>query len=150
MKYLALRLTLYGSSMGCGYNVIAQTQKVMAPWPEVPALLSGGGPREVVAAIHRQLVYPPEARMACFTGRVFVAFDITPPGSVQRVKVVRSLWPPFDSVAVQAVRQLRFKPRPPRAGEVHYVVPINYQVYEDTQAAKKTLHYQRKNKPAAR
>ncbi len=137
MNYSALRLLLGGILIGNGHQVFAQE----GAWPAASALLGGGGPREIVAAIHRRLIYPPEARMACVTGRVFIAFHITPAGSVQRVKVVKSLWPPFDSAAMQAVRQLRFQPRPPQAQEVPYVVPVNYQIYEDTQAARKASRH---------
>jgi len=135
MKHHVFKLLFVGALVVGSHWAWAQE----GMWPAVPALLGGGGPHEIVLAIHRRLVYPPEARMACFTGRVFVSFHITPAGRVQRVKVVKSLWPPFDSAAVRAVRQLRFRPRPPQAGEVPYVVPINYQIYEDTQAAKKAL-----------
>jgi TonB family protein len=127
MSYWTLGL-LGGLSLSGIRQATAQVQAGPPLWPQVPALLGGGGPREIVAAIHRRLVYPPEARMACITGRVFVAFDIAPSGGVQRVKVVKPLWAPFDSAAVQAVRQLRFRPRPPHQAEVHYVVPINYQI----------------------
>ena len=133
MSYQALGLLVVSLLAGSTQRVFAQE----GVWPQVPELLGGGGPRAIVTAIHQRLVYPPEARMACITGRVFVAFDITPPGGVQGVKVVKQLWAPFDLAAVRAVRQLRFRPRPPQAGEVHYVVPINYQIYEDTQAARK-------------
>jgi len=133
MNYRALGLLVGSLLAGSSQRVFAQE----GVWPQVPELLGGGGPREIVVAIHQRLVYPPEARMACVTGRVFVAFAITPPGRVQRVRVVKPLWAPFDSAAVQAVRQLRFQPRPPQADEVPYVVPINYQIYEDSQAAKK-------------
>jgi TonB family protein len=113
----------------------------MPPWPEAPELLGGGGARAIVAAIHQRLVYPPEARMACITGRVFVAFDIAPTGNVRRVRVIKPIWAPFDSAAVKAVQQLRFQPRQQQEAEVHYVVPITYQIYEDSQAAKKALRY---------
>lgn len=124
MNHLALELLLGSLLVGSSHRVFAQE----GSWPQVPQLLAGGGARAIVAAIHQRLVYPPEARMACVTGRVFIAFDITPLGSVQRVKVVKPLWAPFDSAAVQAVRQLRFQPRPHRGGEMHYVVPISYQI----------------------
>lgn len=137
MDYQALGLLVGSLLAGSTQRVFAQE----GVWPQVPEILGGGGPREIVAAIHQRLVYPPEARMACITGRVFIAFDIAPSGGVQRVKVVKPLWAPFDSAAVQVVRQLRFRPRPPQAEEVHYVVPINYQIYEDTQAAKKALRH---------
>jgi len=133
MNYQALWLLVGSLLVGSIQRVFAQE----GVWPQVPEMLGGGGPREIVAAIHQLLVYPPEARMACITGCVFVAFNITPSGDVRGVKVVKPLWVPFDSAAVQAVRQLRFQPRPPQVGEVHYVVPINYQIYEDTQAARK-------------
>jgi TonB family protein len=146
-----LILGLAGSLLaGVSHRAVAQVQMSPPLWLEVPEPPGGGGARGIVAAIHRRLVYPPEARMACVTGRVFVAFDITPPGSVQQVKVVKPLWPPFDSAAVRAVRQLRFQPRPPRAGKVHYVVPIIYQVYEDTQAATKALRHQQQTQSATR
>jgi TonB family protein len=137
MKQLAVKLLLIGALAGGGHRAWAQE----GVWPAAPPLLGGGGPQEIVRAIHRRLVYPPEARMVCLTGRAFVSFHITPAGSVQRVNVVKSLWPPFDSAAVRAVRQLRFQPRPPQAQEVQYVVPINYQIYEDTQAARKTSRH---------
>lgn len=137
MKQPAFKLLLIGALAGGGHRAWAQE----GVWPAVPPLLGGGGPSEIVLAIHRRLVYPPEARRVCLTGRVFVAFAITPPGGVRRVRVAKSLWPPFDSAAVRAVRQLRFQPRPPQASEVQYVVPINYQIYEDTQAARKALRY---------
>lgn len=131
MKHQALKLLLIGTLVG-GHRAWAQE----GVWPAAPPLLGGGGPPEIVRAIHRRLVYPPEARMACFTGRAFIAFAITPPGGVRQVRVVKSLWPPFDSAAVRAVRQLRFQPRPSQAQDVQYVVPVNYQIYEDTQAAR--------------
>jgi protein TonB len=138
-----MRLSILGvfGSLLVGGCQQAVAQEVVRLWPEVPALLDGGGPREIVAFIHQRLVYPPEARMTCVTGRVFIAFDITPAGSVQRVKVVKPLWAPFDSAAVKAVRQLRFKPRQQQEADVHYVVPIAYQIYEDTQAAKRALRH---------
>jgi TonB family protein len=146
MKHHVLKLLFVGALAGGSHRALAQE----GVWPAVPALLGGGGPHEIVLAIHRRLVYPPEARMACFTGRVFVAFAITPSGGVRRVRVVKSLWPPFDSAAVRAVRQLRFQLRPLQAGAVPYVVPINYQIYEDTQAAKKALRCRQKNKSSSR
>lgn len=134
MKSLAFGLLL-GSLLAGGTQWVFAQEGI---WPPEPELLHGGsGLRSVVAVIHQRLVYPPEARMACIEGRVFVTFSITPTGKVQQVKVVKPLWAPFDSAAVKVIRQLRFKPMPQQQGATRYVVPVNYQIYEDSQAAKK-------------
>lgn len=139
MSYWTLKL-LGGLLLSNSQQAVAQSQTGVPLWPEVPALL-GGGPREVVAAIHRRLVYPPEARMACVTGRVFVAFDITPAGSVRQAKVVKPLWEPFGSAAVRAVRQLRFQSQPLQAGDIRYVVPVRYQYSEAAPTVRKAARH---------
>ena len=133
MKLLAFWFLLASLLVGSSNRAFAQE----GVWPQQPELISGGGARGIVVAIHQRLIYPPEARMACIEGRVFISFNITPTGNVHQAKVVKPLWAPFDSAALNAVRQLRFKPRLPQDGDLRYVVPVNYQIYEDTQAAKK-------------
>lgn len=90
----------------------------------MPELLPGSGTQNIVAAVRQRLVYPPHAGLVCLTGRAFVKFTITPAGEVAHVAVVKGLWPPFDSAAVQAVRQLPcFKPM---AQPMSCTVPVAY------------------------
>ena len=134
MKLMALRLLLGSLLVGSSKRVVAQE----GIWPPEPELLNGGGARGIVVAIHQRLIYPPIALRADVTGRVFVAFIITPAGEVKQVVVAKSLWAPFDSAGVAAVRQLpRFKPWPQRYGNVQYTVPVNFQIGEDYGTAKK-------------
>jgi TonB family protein len=98
--------------------------KLVCYFEPQPELLTGGGAQDIVAAVRQRLVYPPEAHMMCLTGRTFVRFTITPAGEVRQVVVVKGLWPPFNSAAVQAVRQLPcFKPMPQA---MPCIVPVVY------------------------
>ncbi len=105
----------------------ADTTKLVWYVEPMPELLSGGGRPGIMAAIYQRLVLPAACLRAQVEGRVFVAFTITPAGIVQKAKVVKALYEPFDSAAVQAVRQLPcFRPRPAQQGNVHYVVGVDF------------------------
>jgi TonB family protein len=89
-----------------------------------PELLTGGGGQAIVAAVRQRLIYPPYSGLVCLTGRTFVKFTITPGGEVKQAVVVKGLWSPFDSAAVNAVRQLPcFKPM---SQAMLCVVPVLY------------------------
>jgi TonB family protein len=105
------------------------------PVEPMPELVSGGGNKGIIKAIRRRFIYPPEGRMMCVEGRLFIAFTITPAGEVKQAQVVKSLGAPFDSAAVQAVRQLPcFKPRLPRHGDIRYVVPFSIREADEARA----------------
>lgn len=105
----------------------ADTAKPVWYVEPMPELLSGGGRPGIMAAIYQRLVFPAACLRAQVEGRVFVAFTITPAGGIQQVEVVKALYEPFDSAAVQAVQQLPcFRPRPAQQGKVRYVVGVDF------------------------
>lgn len=107
--------------------VPANSPMLICHFEPQPQLLTGGGAQAIADAVHQRLVYPPHTGLVCLTGRTFVKFTITPAGEVKQAIVVKGLWPPFDSAAVNAIRQLPcFKPRAPKAGDVGYTIPVTY------------------------
>jgi TonB family protein len=104
--------------------VPADKSMLICYFEPMPELLPGSGIRDIVAAVRQRLIYPPHSGLVCLTGQTFVKFTITPAGAVQQVEIVKGLWPPFDSAAVNAVRQLPcFKPMPQA---MSCTVPIRY------------------------
>jgi TonB family protein len=102
----------------------ADKSRLVCYFEPMPELLPVSGTQTIVAAVRQRLVYPPHAGLVCLTGRTYVKFTITAAGQVGHVEVVKGLWPPFDSAAVQAVRQLPcFRPM---AQPMSCTVPVAY------------------------
>lgn len=132
MKALATWLFLLGSLL-INRTAIAQNDTTSFvcyfPIEPMPELLTGGGAQGIVTAIQRRIIYPPMALRTDVEGRVFLSFIITPAGEIKQITVVRSLWAPFDSAAVDAVRRLPgFKPRLEKYGDMKYTVPITFKI----------------------
>ncbi len=115
---------------GSGHSAAAQADTTKLVWyvNPMPELPSGGGSAGIMAAIYQRLIFPAECLRAQIVGRVYVAFTITPAGNVRQVTVIKALYAPFDSAAVQAVRQLpRFRPQPVQQGSVRYAVGVDFE-----------------------
>jgi TonB family protein len=121
-------LLLSISFMSRSASAQTDTLKLVCYIEKMPELVTGGGARGITAAVYERVIFPPEGRVAQVNGRVFVRFTITPAGEVTQVAVAKSLWAPFDSAVVNAVRQLPcFKSRPKSDGAVRYTVPISFE-----------------------
>jgi TonB family protein len=102
----------------------ASAPQFVSYFEPMPELMANGRAQSIEAAVRQRLIYPPHSGLVCLTGRAFVRFTITPTGEVARAEVVKGIWPPFDSAALNAVRQLPcFKPRPQAAS---CTVPVRY------------------------
>ena len=122
------------SSIITSFSAVAQTNStttLVCYFEKAPEFAMGGGQTAIMAAIRKNLVYPPSAVRARVEGRVFIRFTITSAGLVQNACVIKGLRPDCDTAAVQAVRKLpRFKPceqlgKPITCG---YTVPIRFKL----------------------
>jgi TonB family protein len=100
-----------------------------ANFPRKPQLVGGGGSDAVIAAMERQLHYPPRALRDRMEGRVFIKIDILSSGEARNVTVIKSLRSDCDSAAVRAVQRLpRFEARPNHTDTVHYYLPVRFKL----------------------
>jgi TonB family protein len=89
---------------------------VKSPDPSVPAtqevryaqVSSGDGKTKVIYRAEPQ--YTEDARAKGIEGSVWMDAVIDPSGSVQEVKVIKSLYPSLDESAVRTLRQWQFEP----------------------------------------
>jgi TonB family protein len=84
-------------------------------------------PPEKTSDVHPS--YPPEAKEAGREGRVVLKIIVKKDGSVQYVKTLKSM-PEFDSAAIEAVRQWKYKPAM-KDGEpvaVYVTVTVNFKL----------------------
>ena len=103
---------------------------------QMPELPGGGGPEAIVAFVQAHLAYPKLAPAEQRDGQLFISFIVAEDGTVQAVKIIKSLAPAYDKAALAAVRQLpRFRPGRktfparqggPRAVAVSYTVPVQF------------------------
>lgn len=111
------------------YNIV----EVM---PEFP-----GGMDKMANYLSDNIKYPEEAKDKGISGRVFLSFVIEKDGSVNEVKVMKSVDPLLDNEAVRVVKGMpKWKPgtmkgKPVR---VYYVLPISFKLDESATTAKKT------------
>ena len=93
---------------------------------------SGAGPPEadftwIRDAIQHAIAYPATARRMGWEGKVVVAFQILPDGSVRDVRIVQgSGHAALDRGAIDAVRNASPFPRPPAEAEV--ITPVVYRL----------------------
>jgi protein TonB len=90
-----------------------------------------GDERAIVAAISRAIHYPADALAQGAQGQVFVKFIVTPAGQIDRVEVVKGVFPSLDAETVRAVRQLQpFKPGLQDGAPVafSFTVPVSYSI----------------------
>lgn len=96
-----------------------------------------GGDKELYAWIAKNLRYPAECHDRNIQGRVIVSFRVMKDGSIDEVKVVRSVDPQLDGEAVRICRTLpKFEPGTMN-GEpvtVWYTLPMNFKLEQEEPA----------------
>ncbi len=90
----------------------------------MPELIGG------LASIQEHITYPEMAKKAGVEGRVIVQFVVDEQGNVQDPQVVRGLGAGLDEVAVNAVKQAKFKPGMQRgqAVKVKMSLPVTFRL----------------------
>ena len=91
---------------------------------EMPEIIGG------TASLYALVKYPPMAQHAGLEGTVVVGLVVEPSGVPGEITVMKSVHPMLDEAAVEAVKQLRFKPgrqrgRPVR---VRMAIPIRFEL----------------------
>ena len=97
---------------------------VVEKMPEYP-----GGDDELLQDINRSIKYPVDARDEGVTGRVFVQFIVDREGNVKDVKIAMGIRADIDSVAVQAIRNLKQWTPGEHDGkkvQVQFTIPISF------------------------
>lgn len=94
----------------------------------------GGGTREVVQYIQRQIVWPKSAKtgeLVVAEGRVFASFTVGTDGKVHDPKIVKGLQPLFDAEVLRVLRTMpSFKPgrQNGKLSAVSMVVPVTFRM----------------------
>ena len=96
------------------------------PLPPEVAVRPGGSVQPPQKTRHVEPIYPDSARAAGLTGVVIVELVIGTTGRPHNVRVLRSS-PPFDSAAVNAVRQWRYRPTLLHGTPVPVILTISVQ-----------------------
>ena len=91
---------------------------------EQPTLVGG------IAALQKTLNYPSFAQKAGIEGRVFVEFVVDEKGDVQDAAVSRGVHKLLDRAALDAVRQMTFRPGKQRGRPVmvQMTLPVNFEL----------------------
>jgi len=90
-----------------------------------------GGEDELLKFISRNLKYPKEAILNNIQGKVMVRFVITEKGDIEKIEVIRSLYPACDQEAVRIVKSFsKFTPgkQNGRPAKVWYTIPISFKI----------------------
>ena len=93
-----------------------------------------GGEVAMSKFINDRLFYPPSARKAGIEGKVIVRFVVSAKGDIRDVRVLRSLHPDCDSIAVRIVRSMpRWTPGQQRGKDaaIGYILPIAFRLSKD-------------------
>ncbi len=88
-----------------------------------------GGEEALRNYVTNNIQYPDDARKQNIQGRVFVCFIIGTTGTVQNVKVARSVHPSLDAEAIRVVKSMpKWTPGQHRGKtvKVSYTIPINF------------------------
>ena len=85
-----------------------------------------GGDSELHVFISKNLKYPKAAKRDKVEGKVRLAFNVNDKGSVDDVKVIRSLSPECDEEAIRVVKLLVFSPA---IDEYGHKASVNYSLY---------------------
>lgn len=96
-----------------------------------------GGDKELYAWIAKNLRYPAECHDRNIQGRVIVSFRVMKDGSIDEVKVVRSVDPQLDGEAVRVCRTLpKFEPGTMNGEPVNvwYTLPMNFKLEQEEPA----------------
>lgn len=89
-----------------------------------PELIGG------MAALQNAVEYPEFAKKAGIEGRVFVQFVVDEQGNVQNPQVTRGVHKLLDQAAVEAVKEMKFKPGKQRgkAVKVQMSLPVTFRL----------------------
>jgi protein TonB len=100
------------------------------PFEQMPVYPEGdGGPRVIIKAIVRGMVYPKLARKDHCEGRVVVGFNVNAQGEVADVQLKQGLCPLADEAVLASVRKLkRFEPgrRDGLPMPVAFTIPVTF------------------------
>ena len=101
-----------------------QEREVFVVVEERPELIGG------MAALQEAVEYPEFAKKAGIEGRVFVQFIVDENGNVQNPQVTRGVHKLLDKAAVEAVKQMKFKPGKQRgkAVKVQMSLPVTFRL----------------------
>ena len=103
--------------------------------PDVQAEFPGGQ-QALMTWLSQNMHYPEEAVEANAQGRVLVGFIINQDGSIDEVKVVRSVHPALDEEAMRVVKSMpKWTPgkKDGKIVRVSYTLPITFRMAEDTE-----------------
>jgi TonB family protein len=104
--------------------------QIVEEMPQFP-----GGEKAMMEYVAKNVKYPQEAKDKEIQGRVFVGFIVEKDGSVNEVKVLRSIGGGCDEEAVRVVKAMpKWKPGKQKGEPVRvsYMMPINFKL-SDTQ-----------------
>lgn len=103
------------------------SSKIFGAAEEMPSF--PGGEKALMQYIKDNTYYPEEMCEGAAQGRVMVGFVINEDGSISDVKVLRSLTPEFDEVAVKIVKGMpKWNPgkQNGKAVKTKYTVPVSF------------------------
>lgn len=103
------------------------SSKIFGAAEEMPSF--PGGEKALMQYIKDNTYYPEEMCEGAAQGRVMVGFVINEDGSISDVKVLRSLTPEFDEVAVKIVKGMpKWNPgkQNGKAVKTKYIVPVSF------------------------
>lgn len=103
------------------------SSKIFGAAEEMPSF--PGGEKALMQYIKDNTYYPEEMCEGAAQGRVMVGFVINEDGSISDVKVLRSLTPEFDEVAVKIVKSMpKWNPgkQNGKAVKTKYTVPVSF------------------------
>ena len=99
---------------------------VMEQMPQYP-----GGETELLKFIAKNIKYPESAILNKIQGKVLVRFRITEKGNIDKIEVVRSLYPACDQEAIRIVKSLSsFTPGKQNGKNTYvwYTLPITFKI----------------------
>lgn len=120
------------SAMSFGQDKLPNGEEVfqiVEDQPEFP-----GGMVEMYKFLSDTITYPLEARAQGISGMVYINFVITKTGTIEAVKVVKSVHPLLDEQAIKAVEAMPlWKPGEQRGKPVNvsYMIPVKFTLTEE-------------------
>ena len=99
---------------------------VMEQMPQYP-----GGETELLKFIAKNIKYPESAILNKIQGKIIVRFRITKKGNIDKIEVVRSLYPACDQEAIRIVKSLsNFTPGKQNGKNTYvwYTLPITFKI----------------------
>jgi len=90
-----------------------------------------GGQQELMAWLSQNMHYPEEAMKDNIQGRVFVSYVVNKDGSIDEVKVIKSVHPVLDEEAVRVIKAMpKWTPgkKDGKPVRVSYTLPINFKM----------------------